>query len=365
MKALRFSLLWIVPLTAAAGIHLGGPWLALTPVVLFGLLPLLDELSLDTDNPDDEEVARRARNPLYELWLLLWIPGELALLGWGLHQATQGARPWGERLGIVVDLGLACGVLGNTVAHELMHRAGRVHQALAELLMTLVSYPHFCIEHVLGHHRNVATELDPATSRLGESVFAFLPRTLVGGLASAFRLEGDRVRRRGQAWGPRDRRVRMPLLLAALYALVASLLGAPGALALAGTGAVAILVLEVINYVEHYGLERRRLASGGFERVTPAHSWNAAQRLSGIILLALPRHADHHANASRPYWALRHFPEAPQLPLGYGPMLLAALVPPLWFRLMNARVLAWRERSARTLESEATSGAAGAAISAS
>jgi alkane 1-monooxygenase len=339
MKTLGFVLHWIVPATAAISIALGGAWLLLTPIVLFGLLPLLDELSLDTENPDDETTERRLRNPFFDLLLFAWVPLEIALLAFGLYKATLAASV-GEAIGIVSDLGLALSVVGINIAHELMHRAGRLHQAAAELLMTLVSYPHFCIEHVLGHHRNVATEADPASSRLGESVYAFLPRTVFGGLVSAWRLEGERVARRGRRLA--DRRIRMPLLLAALYGAVALVLGGTGVLALLGTSFVAILVLEVINYVEHYGLERRLLEGGVRERVTPKHSWNAAQSLSGALLLALPRHADHHANASRPFQVLRHLPEAPQLPFGYATMLLVALVPPLWRRLMDPRVAEWR-----------------------
>jgi alkane 1-monooxygenase len=345
MSPLRFGIHWIVPLAAALGILGGGAWLLVLPIVIFALVPLADELSLDTENPDEAELARRAATHGFELWLLLWVPCQLALVAWGIFEVVHGGRSSAERVGIVVDLGLTCGGVGNTIAHELMHRPGRFHRALAELLMTVVSYPHFCIEHVLGHHRNVATDRDPATARLGENVYLYLPRTIAGGLASAFRLETARVARRGRRLGLGDRRIRMPLLLVATYAGTWAAFGQGGVLALAGVGAVATFLLEVINYVEHYGLVRRQLPGGDLERVSPAHSWNAAERVSSALLFELPRHADHHANASRPYWALRHFPEAPQLPAGYSAMLLCALVPPLWRRVMDPRVLAWRERS--------------------
>jgi alkane 1-monooxygenase len=345
MSPFRFAIFWIVPLAAAVGIELGGSWLLALPAVIFALVPLVDELSLDTENADEDELERRARNPIFELWLFLWVPCQLALVAWALHEVARGGRSLGDRVGIVFDVGLTCGGIGNTIAHELMHRADRLHQALAELLMTVVSYPHFCIEHVLGHHRNVATDRDPATARLGENVYRYLPRTIAGGLVSAFRIEGQRMARRARRFGLADRRVRMPLLLVFMYVGTWATLGRDGALALAGMGAVATLLLEVINYVEHYGLVRRELASGDLERVSPAHSWNAAERVSASLLFELSRHADHHANASRPYWALRHFPEAPQLPLGYSGMLLCALVPPLWRRVMDPRVHAWRERS--------------------
>jgi alkane 1-monooxygenase len=213
--------------------------------------------------------------------------------------------------------------------------------------MTQVSYPHFCIEHVHGHHRHVATPADPASARRGENVFAFLLRSITGGLTSAWRIETARVRRLGdQAWSLRDRRLRMPLVAALVYVAVGALWGSAGVVIFFAQGAVAVTLLEVINYLEHYGLTRREIRPGTFERVGPEHSWNSSHRISNQYLFNLARHSDHHYLASRPYEALRHFDEgqAPQLPAGYASMLMVALVPPLWFRVMNPLVDEWAQR---------------------
>ena len=216
--------------------------------------------------------------------------------------------------------------------------------------MTSVTYPHFCVEHVEGHHRNVGTPADPATARLGESVYRFVPRSVLGGLASAWRIERRRAARLGlRRWSWRDRRVRMGLLTAALYAAVALAFGWAGVLFFAAQSAVAVGQLEVINYLEHYGLSRREVGPGRYERVGAEHSWESAHRLTAWYLFNLPRHADHHARASRPYWNLDHSEASPQLPWGYSTVFLMALVPPLWRRVMDPRVPA-RSRGDRPLE---------------
>jgi alkane 1-monooxygenase len=340
--ALAFVTAYVVPLTAAVGLWLGGVWTFLTPLLVFGWVPLLDVLvDVDTENASPDEEARRLANPLYDVWLWLWIPAQLGLIAWGAHRVGSGAATLVEAAGVVLSVGIVGGAGGITIAHELMHRSTRREAFAAELLMSSVAYPHFCIEHVLGHHRWVATPLDPASSRLGESVYRFLPRVLSGSLASAWRLEGERVRRLGlPVW--RDRRVRMPLVVLALW-LVALLATGPAGLAFVVLqSVVAFGLLEIVNYVEHYGLERRRDAGGRWERVQPQHSWNSPHRVSGHLLFNLPRHADHHFLASRPYPILRHMPHSPQFPAGYGTMVLIGLVPPLWRRIMDPRVLAWR-----------------------
>ncbi len=346
MDALRFASAYVLPLAAALGLHLGGPWLLLTPAVVFLLVPLADALLRpDLRNPDEAEVARRARNPLYDVWLLLWPPAQLGLLAWTLVHAGDAGVPARERALAAAGMGLVAGAGGITIAHELMHRPARLHRALGELLMTLVAYPHFCVEHVLGHHRRVATRADPATARLGEPLPGFLVRTLWGSLASAWRLEGQRAARVGLRRGSlRDRRVRMPLALGLVAGAIAWTTGAPGLVAFLGQALVAVLLLEVINYVEHYGLERARRPDGRPEVVSARHSWNSSRRASGALLFELTRHADHHAAASRPYWALRHLDDGPELPAGYPVMILVALVPPLWRRVMDPRVARWAAR---------------------
>lgn len=211
--------------------------------------------------------------------------------------------------------------------------------------MTSVSYTHFCVEHVLGHHRNVATPDDAASARYEEPFWTFWARCVPASLFSAWRLERTRAAKKGfSKWSLHDRRNRYPLVLMLVYTGVWAWLGWRGVLDLAIVGFVAFTILEAINYVEHYGLSRERLDSGRYERVRPQHSWNSPHRVSNALLFNLARHSDHHYMASRPYDRLRHHENVPQLPAGYATMLLASLVPPLWFRIMNPRVEAWRER---------------------
>lgn len=348
MAALPFYIAYLVPASALLGLALEGAWSWATVVLVFVITPVLDTVvGLDTSNPHREpEGAPPRRDPVFDLALWLWVPTHLLVVGWALWTVAHRPLAPAEIAGLVLSVGISSGAGAINVAHELMHRRGRPERALAELLMTSTAYPHFCVEHVHGHHRWVATPVDPASARLGESVLDFLPRTLAGSLASAWRIERDRVRARGRGpLGLGDRRLRHPLILGLLLAAIWAVAGAAALAFFLAQSLVAVLLLEVINYVEHYGLERRLLPSGRYERVTPRHSWNASHRLTNRYLFNLQRHADHHDVASRPYWLLRHLPDSPQLPAGYATMCLLALVPPLWRRVMDSRVAAWRDRS--------------------
>jgi alkane 1-monooxygenase len=351
MRASPHYLVFVVPLALALGLHAGGWWTATGLVVLFVAIPLLEiAFGLRTDN----DVVDDARNRFaFDAPLLLWVPMQVVLLAWAVDTVVHAQWSAAQSVLAVLSLGVVSGGLGLTVAHELMHRPNMLHRASAEVLTHLVAYPHFVIEHVYGHHRNVATPLDPATSRLGESFYAFLPRTLVGGLRSAWRIETDRLRRlRRSPWHVGNRMLRHAAVQLALALGVAIAWGPLGLAVWFGQAAVAVLLLEIVNYVEHYGLVRLEIAPGKYERVQPWHSWNAAHRLTNWLLFNLQRHSDHHFLASRPYDRLRHYDDVPQLPAGYATMVLVALVPPLWRRVMDPRVLAWRakrETAAETL----------------
>lgn len=346
MNSLGYLLVYLIPLWAVAGAQLGGAWTFSALGIAFVLTPLFDAVvSPDERNADEAEENRRANNPVYDMILLAWVPLQLFVIGWGVYQVSFVEHSWVEILGITLSVGITTGGGGINIAHELMHRRERRHRAAAELLMGSVTYTHFCVEHVLGHHKRVATPEDPASARLGESLYSFYPRCVWGSLRSAWSLEAARCQRRGIRGGSlRDRRTRYLLTLATVYAAVGFFGGWVGLLYFVGQSFVAFTLLEVINYVEHYGLSRRKLDTGRYEKVTPRHSWNSAHRVTGFYLFNLPRHADHHHIASRPYWKLRHVPDSPQLPAGYATMLLCALVPPLWRRIMDPRVAAWQAR---------------------
>ncbi len=339
-STLSYFLGYVTPALVVLGALRGGPLTLLAVAGVFVVLPLLDERAgLDTRNPDEARAARG--RGLRDLPLWLWLPAQLGLTGWLVARVGEGSYSWAEAVGLGLSLGVMNGGGGITVAHELMHRAERLPRAAAELLMASVSYAHFCIEHVHGHHRHVATPQDPASARAGEHLYAFWRRSVFGGLRSAWRLEAARLERtRTPRFSLRDARLRQPLLVLSLYAGAAALGGARGVAFFALQGLVAFSLLEAVNYLEHYGLARREIAPGKYERVGPRHSWNSSARVSNLYLFNLARHSDHHAHAARPYDLLRHHDEAPQLPYGYATMVLLALVPPLWFRVMTPRVAA-------------------------
>lgn len=349
MKALPHLVAYVGPALLALGAALGGIWTFLPVAFIFGLLPVLDDrVGTHGVNPPSAPSGPRWK---WDLALWLFVPVQTAAILLVLHRITRGEASPIEAIGLTVSLGVISGSGGIVIAHELMHRASRFPRALAEILMTEASYAHFCIEHVFGHHRNVATPSDPASSRRGEGVFAFVPRSIIGGAISAWKIETERVARRGIAWSLADGRLRMPLVMAIVYAAVAAAYGATGVLVFFAQSAIAVTLLEVINYLEHYGLTRREIEPGRYERVGPEHSWNSSHRVSNLYLFNLARHSDHHYLASRPYEMLRHWDdrEAPQLPSGYAAMLLVALVPPLWFKVMDPRVEAWTRSRAVAL----------------
>ncbi len=339
-----FWLSFTMAVAAGLGIAFGGQWIVVLPVLIFVVVPIADALSgLRTENPAEGEAA----SPFADLALYLWVPVQLALVSGLVWRASQGAYSSLELAWLCFIVGLTTGAGGINVAHELMHRASKFARGCAEVLMTSVSYTHFCVEHVHGHHRWVATPRDPASARRGEGLLFFWPRSVIGGLVSAWHIETERRKKGRNDSLLSDARIRYALLLGGSYGLVGTLAGPLGLVAFAGQSLVAILLLETINYIEHYGLERKEIAPGRWERVRPQHSWNASHRISNWYLFNLQRHSDHHYIASRPYWALRHYDNVPQLPFSYPTAFLVALAPPLWRAIMDPRVVAWNARNAQ------------------
>lgn len=347
LRRLGFLLPLAMPLLVIAGYRLGGGWNFLTVGWLFVAMPLLDVV-LGTDTAP--VLARDGRGAgwarFFDLLLYLWVPIQLALLIWAA--AAYAARPDAVgRIGLAYSLGVVTGGVGIVVAHELGHRLRRFERVLACVLLASVGYGHFYVEHNQGHHARVATPEDPATARAGESFWHFLPRTVAGQFASAWRIERARLAALGRgAWTAANR---MLWLVAAPLAIAATLglaFGAAAVVLFVVQAGVAVSLLELVNYLEHYGLQRRRRPDGRYETVTPRHSWNSSQRLSNWFLFNLQRHSHHHAQVTRHYEELLDMPDAPQLPTGYGGMILFAMVPPLWRRIMGPRLAAWQAREA-------------------
>ena len=331
---------YTLPLTAALGLWLGGPWAWLTLAYAFGLVPLLEWLRPPAPAVAGAPAVTEARrHAFFDGLLYLNVPLQYALLAGFLYALNTRGFSAAEITGALVSVGICCGALGINVAHELGHRTRGWEQRLAQALLLSTWYPHFFIEHNRGHHRHVATPHDPVTARLHEGFWLFLPRAVRGEYRSAWALEAGRLRQQGQGfWSVGNQMLQFQVAQALLAALVGARFGWAGLLAWLGAAAVGYVLFQLVNYVEHYGLLRRQTAPGRYERVQPHHSWNSEHPLGRILLYELTRHSDHHYQAARPYHTLRHQPASPQMPTGYPGMMLLAAVPPLWFRVMNKRV---------------------------
>jgi alkane 1-monooxygenase len=342
---MRWALLYLTPflalLAASDGLRALGDWRHYQVLTWFFLVIAPWDLIIGETRAElrpDEPAARRQRW-LFRAITWAWAPCGVGLLAWTLWVVAHKDPSTAQFVGLVITTGFVNGIVGIVFAHELMHRPGRGERLLAELYLSLVSYPHFAIEHVHNHHRNVATPEDPATARLGESLYAFLPRLWWGEIRGAWDHERRRLARRGRRpWSWRNRMLRYPPQVGLLYLAAGLWAGGPGLLLLAGQSGVAILLLGIVNYIEHYGLLRREARPGVREPIGPQHSWDSSHLLTNLFLLNLGRHADHHLRPGRAYQYLRHRPDAARLPLGYPAMVALALVPPLFFRVMDRRV---------------------------
>jgi alkane 1-monooxygenase len=312
------------------------------PALLFVWVPVLD-WCVGSDNSNPPESAARAleADHYYQRLVILVVPFQILATVAGAWTAASAALSWPAWLGLVLTVGGVNG-FGIVAAHELGHKKTRAAQWLAKVELAVTAYGHFFVEHNRGHHRHVATPVDPASSRMGESFWRFLPRSVMGSLRSAWLLERERLANLGQGpWTLANHNLQTWLMTAVFYGTLAALWGPAALLLLCGQALYAISLLEVVNYLEHYGLLREKEAPGSdrYVRCGPQHSWNSNHTVTNLLLYQLQRHSDHHAHPARQYQALRHFDSSPQLPTGYASMLLLAYVPPLWFAVMDPRVL--------------------------
>lgn len=319
-----------------------GAWLWGAAVLIYGLIPALDLLyGVDRSNPPEDAVQALEDDRYYRTIVALYTPMQFAVTIWGAWMVVTQPLAWWEYIGLIISIGLVSGIGINT-AHELGHKNTGWERWLAKLTLAPVAYGHFVVEHNRGHHMRVATPEDPASSRLGESFWVFLPRTMIGSLVSAWNLEKERLAKGGHGvWNWRNENLQAWAMTAVFYGALTAWLGPivlPFLIVQAFYGAS---LLEAVNYIEHYGLLRQKDATTGrYERCQPEHSWNSNHIVTNLFLYQLQRHSDHHANAMRRFQALRHFEESPQLPSGYASMLLLAYATPLWFRVMDRKVLA-------------------------
>ena len=310
------------------------------PVLVFGIFPLLDlVIGMDATNPPDEVIKALEQDRYYRWCTYLYLPIQYAGLVLACWLWSSGKLSIVEDIGLATTVAMVSGVAINT-AHELGHKRANSERWLSRVALAQSGYGHFFIEHNRGHHVRVATPEDPASSRLGESFYSFLPRTVLGSLRSAWELERVRLARMERSpFTPANDILTAWAMTVVLFAALTAVFGLTVLPYLLIQAVLGFCLLEVVNYLEHYGLLRQHRDDGRYERTRPEHSWNSNSSASNVLLYHLQRHSDHHANPVRRYQALRHVEDAPQLPTGYAGMIVLAVIPPVWRRVMDHRVL--------------------------
>ncbi|MFW8635882.1 alkane 1-monooxygenase [Cribrihabitans pelagius] len=346
-SVLPFWLSFLLPPLVWFAAAQGGWALLLPPLFTWQLFAMLDKvLGLNLDNADPETPERDLK--WYKLLTAAWVPLQIVTLFALIWYVSGAAHLAGwEKAAVFLGVGVVTGTIGINYSHELMHQSSRVERWLADILLAMVLYSHFRSEHLLVHHRYVGTPRDPVTARYNEGFHRFYPRVLRQCWLSAFRAEADKLAKKNRPWTDRSNPFfRYWALQGAMLLLALALGGLTGVLLFLLQAGIAIWQLELVNYVEHYGLTRKHLGEGRYEPVKPRHSWNAAHKASNWLLINLQRHSDHHYKPSRRFPLLQNHTEteAPQLPYGYPVMTVAALIPPLWRRVMNPRVRRWRQQ---------------------
>lgn len=315
-------------------------WLLFAPAMIHIGIPLQDyAFGEDFSNPPESAVAKLDRDFFYRALVWGYVPFQIAGTIYGAWLACTQALPWYAYVALVFSVGSINGI-GIATAHELGHKSESLDRWIAKIALAPSMYGHFFVEHNRGHHKRVATPEDPASARMGEGFWAFLPRTVLGSLISAWEFEQVRLQRKGKSvWTIQNKNFQAWALSILLYGGLMIWLGWPALIFLVLQGVYGASMLEVVNYIEHYGLLRQKDENGDYVQCAPEHSWNSNHIVGNILLYHLQRHSDHHAHPTRRYQALRHFDEAPQLPGGYASMITAAYFPFIWFSLMDHRVV--------------------------
>lgn len=339
-KGVQYLLAYTIPLSALIGIYWEGFGLFLTPLYAFGIIPIAEQLlPQKAEKLSQKEVDQTKIKKVYD-WMLyanvIWVYGVLI---YGIATFLQKDLSYLEVVGLTFSVGIVLGSNGINVAHELGHRQNTIEKTIAALLLLPSFYMHFTLEHNLGHHQKVSTPEDPATARFNQTVYNFWWQSVIGQIKNAIHLQKELLSKDNLSfWSIYN----MQLWFIAIETLYAAAIfvffGWKALVFVFLSGIVGFLLLETINYIEHYGLSRQQRKSGRYYPVKIIHSWNSNHRLGRMVLYELTRHSDHHFRAAKKYQLLENHDDSPQLPYGYPLSMLIALVPPLWFKLINPRV---------------------------
>jgi len=337
---LKYFAAYTIPLCTLIGLTQFGYFTYLTLFYAFGFLPLSELVLKGNTNNLSKDIVDAKRHAKFFDWLLyfnlVWVYGLVFLFLWVLRTYNLSSF---EIIGLISGLGISLSTNGINVGHELGHRSEKHNQWIGKILYLPSMYMHFFIEHNLGHHKNVATNKDPASAKKNEIIYFFWLRSLAGGFIGAWRIESKRLSTLHlPSFSYRNNIIQYMVMQFVFLFLIYNYAGLIGLKYYLIVALVSVLLLESINYIEHYGLRRQKMDNGRYERVKPVHSWNSNHDLGRIVLYELTRHSDHHFIANKEYQLLDHHDEARQLPLGYPGSILLALLPPMWFKVMNPRI---------------------------
>ena len=337
IKAFKYItpfILYVLSLLAFQGEGL----ICYTPLLYtFFAIPFLELfIKASAANLDEVEESLAKQNKLYDFILYAAVIMQYYSLWIFLNSLQAPALSTATIVGRVISMGLLCGSFGINVAHELGHRVNKMEQTFSKMLLLTSLYMHFFIEHNKGHHKHVATASDPSTAKYNQSVYVFWPQTLIGTYLSAWKIAKEELEKKGKSWFSINNEMLLFQLIQVAFVLgIYLFFGLIVTLCFLIAALLGVLLLESVNYIEHYGLTRNETENHQFERVQPHHSWNSNHIIGRLMLFELSRHSDHHYLASRKYQILRSYDNAPQMPTGYPGMILLSLVPPLWFKVMN------------------------------
>jgi len=336
-KYLTPFVLYVLTLTAFNGNGLLC-WLPL--LYTFFLIPFAELfIKADPRNLDEVEEALAKKNKAYDFILYAAVIMQYYSLWVFFNSLKQDGLNTIDIAGRVISMGLLCATFGINVAHELGHRVNKMEQTFAKLLLLTSLYMHFFIEHNKGHHKHVATPHDPSTAKYNQSLYAFWPQTLIGTYLSAWKIANEEVEKKGKRrWSLQNEMLLFQLIQLTFVLIILYFFSVKITILFIVAALIGGLLLESVNYIEHYGLSRTQTTEQQFERVQPHHSWNSNHIIGRLMLFELSRHSDHHYLASRKYQILRSFDNAPQMPTGYPGMILLSLFPPLWFKIMHQQI---------------------------
>jgi alkane 1-monooxygenase len=339
-RALKYLLPSILYIGAIRSFHSYGIIVWFPLLLAWVAIPLFELfIRSNADNMSSAEEELVKSDKIYDFILYLIVPLQFTALYFFLKNINDPLLQWYDVAGRIWVMGLLCGVFGINVGHELGHRVNIFEQFLAKALLLTSLYMHFFIEHNKGHHKRVATPEDPSSARYGEWIFAFYFRSVIFSYVSAWQIANNDVRKkRKPVVSFHNEMIQFHLIEIVFVSIIFFVFGWLATLYFFAAAVIGFLLLETVNYIEHYGLQRKNIGDGKYERAMPAHSWNSDHVIGRLFLFELSRHSDHHYLASRKYQILRHHDDSPQMPTGYPGMMLLALIPPVWFSIMNKRI---------------------------